>query len=105
MSAGLAAPQDWTAGGAYEVAPSVYRILLPLPNDGLRAVNIYGIDHGGSITLIDAGWVIGQTTEILGRALAELGHRFASVDRILVTHVHRDHYSQRSNCAGAGEHR
>jgi glyoxylase-like metal-dependent hydrolase (beta-lactamase superfamily II) len=94
MSAGQAAPAEWIAGGVHEVAPSVYRIPLPLPSDALRAVNVYGIDHGDSITLIDAGWAIARTAEVLERGLAELGHRFSSVDRILVTHVHRDHYSQ-----------
>ena len=29
---------DWTAPGIYRCAPGVYRIPLPLPNDGLRAV-------------------------------------------------------------------
>jgi glyoxylase-like metal-dependent hydrolase (beta-lactamase superfamily II) len=86
-------PADWTAAGTYEVAPSVYRIPLPLPGDGLRAVNVYAIDHGESVTLIDAGWAIAEATTALERGLAELGRTFTDVGRILVTHVHRDHYS------------
>jgi glyoxylase-like metal-dependent hydrolase (beta-lactamase superfamily II) len=86
-------PADWTAAGAYRVAPSVYRIPLPLPSDGLRAVNVYAIDHGDSLTLIDAGWAVAETTPALERGLAELGYRFTDISRILVTHVHRDHYS------------
>jgi glyoxylase-like metal-dependent hydrolase (beta-lactamase superfamily II) len=84
---------DWTAAGTYQVAPSVYRIPLPLPGDGLRAVNVYAIDHGDSLTLIDAGWAVAETTPVLEHALAELGHGFTDISRILVTHVHRDHYS------------
>ena len=84
---------DWTAAGTYQVAPSVYRIPLPLPNDGLRAVNVYAIDHGDSLTLIDAGWAVAETTPALERGLAELGYGFTDISRILVTHVHRDHYS------------
>jgi glyoxylase-like metal-dependent hydrolase (beta-lactamase superfamily II) len=84
---------DWTVAGAYRVAPSVYRIPLPLPGDGLRAVNVYAIDHGDSLTLIDAGWAVAETTTALERGLDELGHTFADISRILVTHVHRDHYS------------
>ena len=30
----------WTEEGAWLVAPGVYRIPLPLPMDGLRAVNV-----------------------------------------------------------------
>lgn len=33
----------WVEAGAFEVAPGVYRIPLPLPNDGLRAVNVYAV--------------------------------------------------------------
>jgi len=84
---------DWTTPGTYRVAPSVYRIPLPLPTDGLRAVNVYAIDHGDSLTLIDAGWAIAQTTPAMERGLAEIGYRFTDIARILVTHVHRDHYS------------
>ena len=42
---------DWTTAGTYQVASCVYRIPLPLPGDGLRAVNVYAIDHGDSLTL------------------------------------------------------
>src|SRR5713226_5609306 len=45
---GDAAPGDavperhrWTIEGTYPVAPGVHRIPLPLPFDGLRAVNTY----------------------------------------------------------------
>jgi glyoxylase-like metal-dependent hydrolase (beta-lactamase superfamily II) len=86
-------PADWTVPGTYQVAPSVYRIPLPLPTDGLRAVNVYAIDHGDSLTLIDAGWAVAETTPALERGLAELGRGFTDISRILVTHVHRDHYS------------
>jgi len=33
----------WVDPGAFEVAPSVFRVSLPLPNDGLRAVTVYVI--------------------------------------------------------------
>ena len=37
---------DWLEPGAHRVAPGVHRIPLPLPNDGLRAVNVYAIEDG-----------------------------------------------------------
>ncbi len=85
---------DWTAAGVYRCAPGVYRIPLPLPNDGLRAVNIYAVDDGDGITLVDAGWALAEARELLAKALAALDVGFPDVRQFLVTHVHRDHYTQ-----------
>ena len=41
----LSGAGDWTRPGVYRCAPDVYRIPLPLPMDGLRAVNVYAIRH------------------------------------------------------------
>ncbi|HTR70458.1 MAG TPA: MBL fold metallo-hydrolase [Mycobacteriales bacterium] len=85
---------DWTTPGVYEVVPGVYRIPLPLPNDGLRAVNVYAItgDHGP--VLIDSGWGIQQSRDLLRDGLAELGAEVSDIAHFLITHVHNDHYSQ-----------
>jgi glyoxylase-like metal-dependent hydrolase (beta-lactamase superfamily II) len=82
----------WERSGAFEVADGVHRIPLPLPGDGLKAVNVYAIDQPGGLVLIDSGWAIGQAREQLEAALASLDHDLGSVQRVLVTHVHRDHY-------------
>ena len=42
---------DWTELGLFTVAPGVHRIPLPLPNDGLRAVNVYAIESGDDLVL------------------------------------------------------
>ena len=67
---------------------------LPLPNDGLRAVNIYVLTGDDGVTLIDAGWAIPQARELLESGLDSLGVSLADIRRFLVTHVHRDHYTQ-----------
>ncbi len=85
---------DWTAPGVFECAPGVHRIPLPLPNDGLRAVNVYAVADGDGWTLVDSGWALAEARDALGAALAELGAGFGDVRRFLVTHVHRDHYTQ-----------
>jgi glyoxylase-like metal-dependent hydrolase (beta-lactamase superfamily II) len=85
---------DWTAPGVYRCAPGVHRIPLPLPNDGLRAVNVYAVEDEAGWTLIDAGWALAEAREVLAAALAELGAGFGDVRRFLVTHIHRDHYTQ-----------
>jgi glyoxylase-like metal-dependent hydrolase (beta-lactamase superfamily II) len=85
---------DWTAPGVYEVVPGVYRIPLPLPNDGLRAVNVYAVTGSDGPVLIDSGWAIPQALDLLREGLKEIGASFADVSRFLITHMHRDHYSQ-----------
>jgi glyoxylase-like metal-dependent hydrolase (beta-lactamase superfamily II) len=84
----------WTEPGPETVAPGVHRIPLPLPMDGLRAVNVYAIEDGDGLVLIDGGWAIDVSRELLERSLAALGHGLHDIRRILVTHVHRDHYTQ-----------
>ncbi|HEY2203728.1 MAG TPA: MBL fold metallo-hydrolase [Pseudonocardia sp.] len=85
--------RDWTAPGVYEVSPDVYRIPLPLPMDGLKAVNVYALRDGDGLALIDSGWSLDEARATLDKALGALGSGFADVHRFLVTHVHRDHYT------------
>jgi glyoxylase-like metal-dependent hydrolase (beta-lactamase superfamily II) len=84
----------WERPGAVEVAPGVHRIPLPLPNDGLRAVNVYAIADGDRVVLIDAGWALAGVSEKLDTALRSVGYGLGAVSDFLVTHVHRDHYTQ-----------
>jgi glyoxylase-like metal-dependent hydrolase (beta-lactamase superfamily II) len=85
---------DWTVRGVYRCSPGVHRIPLPLPNDGLRAVNVYAVADAGGWTLIDAGWALTEARDLLAAALGALDAGFADVRRFLVTHLHRDHYTQ-----------
>ena len=89
----MTAGPDWTEPGLFTVAPGVHRIPLPLPNDGLRAVNVYAIESGDGLVLIDAGWALAETGGLLDAALGQLGRGPAEITRCLVTHVHRDHYT------------
>jgi glyoxylase-like metal-dependent hydrolase (beta-lactamase superfamily II) len=85
---------DWTAPGVYRAAANVYRIPLPLPQDGLRAVNVYAITAGDELVLIDSGWAIAEAREQLQTALGALGAGLGDVARFLITHAHQDHYTQ-----------
>lgn len=85
--------EKWHAEGVSEVSEGIYRIPLPLPMDGLRAVNVYVVESEAGLTLVDGGWAIPQARELLERCLGEVGHRFADIRRFLVTHMHRDHYT------------
>ncbi|GAB3487458.1 MBL fold metallo-hydrolase [Amycolatopsis cihanbeyliensis] len=85
--------RHWTEPGIYTVAPGVYRIPLPMPNDGLRAVNVYALTDGDTLVLIDSGWAVPEARERLGEALRGIGAGLGDVSRFLITHVHRDHYT------------
>lgn len=74
--------------------PGVHRIPLPLPNDGLRAVNVYAIADGDGLVLVDAGWAVPEARKRLQDGLAAIGCALGDIRQFLVTHVHRDHYSQ-----------
>ena len=88
------APQDWTDPGAYPVAPGGHRIPLPLPQDGLRAVNVYAVEDGDALLLVDGGWALAVSQAALAWSVASIGRDVRELRRILVTHVHRDHYTQ-----------
>ena len=94
MTTTRAGSGGWTEAGAYPVAPGVYRIPLPLPHDGLRAVNVYAIDDGGVLVLVDGGWSLPESLRAFEEALGRIGHDAGEVRQILVTHAHRDHYTQ-----------
>lgn len=85
---------QWIEEGTFLVAPGVHRMPLPLPMDGLRAVNVYAIEAADGLVLIDSGWALANSRGQLDRSLARIGAGLADVRRFLVTHLHRDHYTQ-----------
>ena len=84
---------DWAAPGAHEVADGVHRIPLQMPGDGLHAVNVYAIDTGDGLALVDGGWRTATSLEELETALRRVGRCAGDVRDVYVTHVHRDHYT------------
>ncbi|MFB9904480.1 MBL fold metallo-hydrolase [Allokutzneria oryzae] len=90
----MAQSKAWTEPGPITVAPGVHRIPLPLPNDGLHAVNVYAIEDGDRLVLIDSGWALRESRDSLAAALRHLDRDLGDISRFLVTHIHRDHYTQ-----------
>jgi len=86
--------REWTEPGAYAVADGVHRIPLPLPMDGLRAVNVYVLETESGLTLIDGGWAVEASRKQLEDSLRQIGHHPRDITSFLVTHIHRDHYTQ-----------
>jgi len=83
----------WERPGAHPVAPGIHRIPLPLPGDSLKAVNVYAVADGDELVLVDGGWALAEAEQLLGQALAEIGYELGDVREYLVTHHHRDHYT------------
>jgi glyoxylase-like metal-dependent hydrolase (beta-lactamase superfamily II) len=84
----------WSRPEPETVAPDVLRVPLPLPLDALRAVNVYVLRDGERLTLVDGGWALTESRDLLAVALRGLGAELPDIGRFLVTHVHRDHYTQ-----------
>ncbi len=86
----------WAAAGVQTVQPGVHRVPLPLPNDGLHAVNVYLLEDladDGGLVMIDGGWAIPEARKTLEEALAAIDRDLGDISHILVTHIHRDHYT------------
>lgn len=66
---------------------------MVLPNDGLKAVNIYALADDDGLTLIDGGWALEAAKTALTAGLADIGAGLGDVRRFMVTHAHRDHYT------------
>lgn len=64
--------------------------------DGLRAVNVYVMETDDGLVLIDGGWAIPESRKVFDASLAQLGYTVRDIRRFLVTHMHRDHYTQAS---------
>lgn len=84
----------WTEPGPEQVAPGVHRVPLPLPMDALRAVNVYVIETSSGLVLVDGGWAVPESRSLFERSIKELGYGLGDIRRFLVTHMHRDHYTQ-----------
>ncbi len=84
----------WTEAAPQDLGGGVHRIALPLPNDGLRAVNVYALEADDGLVLIDGGWALAESEQRLVTSLGELGYGLGDIKTFLVTHIHRDHYTQ-----------
>jgi len=80
----------------------IYQIELPIPFP-LKTTNVFLVDESPR-TLIDTGIKTNASFEMLTKSLGDLGFSISSIERILITHGHIDHYGQAqkiSSLAGA----
>jgi glyoxylase-like metal-dependent hydrolase (beta-lactamase superfamily II) len=69
--------------------PQVHQIVLPTPWEG-RHVQVYLIE-GEPLTLVDSGLKSEESRSALESSLDALGYGFDEIERIVITHYHRDH--------------
>jgi glyoxylase-like metal-dependent hydrolase (beta-lactamase superfamily II) len=93
MSHATADRYAWAEPGVEDLGGGVYRLPLPLPIEGLRAVNVYAITDPGGVDLIDAGIALVPAREQLAAGLGQIGCELGDVRNFFVTHIHVDHYS------------
>lgn len=84
---------SWADPGCFAVADGVHRVPLHMPQDGLRAINVYVLETHTGLALIDGGWHRASTHDELVDALRLIGRRPSEIHDVYVTHVHRDHYT------------
>ena len=76
-----------------QVRPGLWSIPVPIPDNPLRYVLVYGLElDGGGMALVDAGWDTDEAWLALGDGLSAAGGSIFDVRAVLVTHIHPDHY-------------
>src|SRR5437660_8152354 len=82
-----------------EVAEGVFELRLPIPfEDGL--VNVFLFTDGNDVDLLDGGMNAEESLDAIHRALQQLGT--PRIRRLVVTHIHPDHYGAAGVFAGPG---
>jgi glyoxylase-like metal-dependent hydrolase (beta-lactamase superfamily II) len=74
-----------------EVAPGVFRLELPMPFE-LRHVNVFLVRDGDGFVLVDTGLQTDDSRQALNQKLDALKVPLKRVTRILITHIHPDHF-------------
>ncbi|MDZ4278382.1 MAG: MBL fold metallo-hydrolase, partial [Dehalococcoidia bacterium] len=75
-----------------EVLSGLYQLKVPIPDNPIGWVLPYLIPGDDGYTLVDSGWNTPEAFDALESELRELSVSFDDVKRLLVTHVHPDHY-------------
>jgi glyoxylase-like metal-dependent hydrolase (beta-lactamase superfamily II) len=85
--------------GLNQVADGVFELRLPIPfEDG--HVNVFLFPDGKEVDLLDCGLNEEQSLDSIRRALQQLGS--LRLRRLVITHIHPDHYGAAGILAGPG---
>jgi glyoxylase-like metal-dependent hydrolase (beta-lactamase superfamily II) len=72
--------------------PLLHQISLPVPARGVKNVFCYLLKDEDEIILIDSGWNATDSFTILQKTLGYLGVKVNSISKIIITHLHPDHF-------------
>ena len=75
-----------------EIKPGIYQLQIPIHNNPLGHTNVYLIRDNKGYFMIDAGWDSDEALQAMKDQLSEIGTDLDHLTRIVVTHVHGDHY-------------
>jgi len=82
--------------GPLDGVPGVTRVVLPIEVNAIESVNMYVIDDGEKVTVVDCGvWKPERPDGGVATVEAGLqgaGYALADVSRVIITHAHIDHY-------------
>jgi glyoxylase-like metal-dependent hydrolase (beta-lactamase superfamily II) len=82
-----------------EIADGIFELRLPIPfEDGL--VNVFLFVDGENVDLLDCGMNSQDSLELIRNALQDLGGK--RLRKLVVTHIHPDHYGAAGVLAGPG---
>jgi glyoxylase-like metal-dependent hydrolase (beta-lactamase superfamily II) len=88
-----------TERGLTEVAGGVFELRLPIPfEDGL--VNVFLFADGDEADLLDCGMNSDESVATIKAAIGQIGAR--RLRKLVVTHIHPDHYGAAGSLAGEG---
>jgi glyoxylase-like metal-dependent hydrolase (beta-lactamase superfamily II) len=79
---------------AFELAPGLLRVQLPITLPGLAHVNCYVLPDDKGVTVVDPGLPGPQAWKALKERLARADVPVARVHTVVVTHSHPDHFGQ-----------
>ena len=77
---------------AKEILSGLYQLKVPIPNNPIGYVLPYLIPGDDGYTLVDSGWNTPEAFAALEAELKEVSVSFDQIKRLLITHVHPDHY-------------
>lgn len=75
-----------------EIASGVWSVPVPVPDNPVRYVLCYLIEHDSGVVMVDPGWNHPDAWQALNAGLDSCGIPMSSVTGVLVTHVHPDHH-------------
>lgn len=75
-----------------EIVPGIHQLRVPIPDNPLGFLNSYLVRGRDGWLMVDTGWNEEASFQSLKDQLGGLGIGFGDITRIIVTHIHADHY-------------